>query len=186
MLDACVFAIMCSLSGLKLIIWCQCFRKVPTGTKFTGHLPPKVLLVRTKSSYIAKRFFSFGSVRKSIHFSWSRSTLFKSKTVLKPDWKERVFFQDICNGISTITFLFSLSLSFVSDFIQCFVWKCLPFYTFSLIIHNETSENAEMIMKKFLCELDLRNAPTMFLNENVVAWMRPELVIVEHTWHPRK
>ena len=26
----------------------------------------------------------------------------------------------------------------------------------------------------------------MFSNENVVAWMRPELVIVEHTRHPRK
>ena len=66
MLEACVFAIMCSLSGLKLIIWRQCFPKVPTGTKFTGHLPPKVLLVRTKSSYIAKRFFSFGSDPPSI------------------------------------------------------------------------------------------------------------------------
>lgn len=41
-------------------------------------------------------------------------------------------------------------------------------------------------MKKFLCELDMRNTPTMFPNENVFAWMRPELVIVEYTWHPRK
>ena len=24
------------------------------------------------------------------------------------------------------------------------------------------------------------------LNGNVVAWMRPELAIVEHTWHPRE
>ena len=41
-------------------------------------------------------------------------------------------------------------------------------------------------MKNFLSELDLQNTPTMFSNENVVAWMRPELVIVEHAWHPRE
>lgn len=41
-------------------------------------------------------------------------------------------------------------------------------------------------MKKFPSELDRRNTPTMFSNENVVAWMRPELVMMEHAWHPRE
>ena len=67
-------------------MWRQCFRKVPTGTKFTGqfHLPLKVLLVRKKSRYIGKRFFFSSSIsQKSIHFTWSRSILFKKQNCTK-------------------------------------------------------------------------------------------------------
>lgn len=124
MLDACVFAIMCSLSGLKLIFWRQCFRKIPTGTKFTGqfHLPSKDLLVRSKSSYIAKPFFSLlRSVKKAYIFLEAAVFILRSKTVLNHDLKETVFFQGICNWISTVTFLFSLSLN--QGFIHIYLFR---------------------------------------------------------------
>lgn len=160
MFDACVFAIMCPLGGLNLILWRPRFRKVPTGTKFTG----QVLLVWMESSCMAKLFFFLFLGQSKIHTFFLKP--WYSKTWLRGD--------GFLLGHLRLDFHCHLFFSFVIEFlglVHIHLFRRKHTHTFLDVFVNHPHGNVricEMTIKKFICKLDRRNT-TMFSNENAVA-----------------